>query len=77
MGKAKKRISIAILVIVVLLALFASLIGFISDFLWFKEMGYLSVFFKQLVTQLTVGIPTLIIITGLVYLYLTKLRRCV
>ena len=36
MGKAKKRISIAILVIVVLLALFASLIGFISDFLWFK-----------------------------------------
>ena len=75
MGKAKKRISIAILVIVVLLALFASLIGFISDFLWFKEMGYLSVFFKQLVTQLTVGIPTLIIITGLVYLYLTKLRK--
>ncbi len=75
MGKAKKRISIAILVIVVLLALFASLIGFISDFLWFKEMGYLSVFFKQLVTQLTVGVPTLIIITGLVYLYLSKLKK--
>ena len=30
MGKAKKRISIAILVIVVLLALFASLIGFME-----------------------------------------------
>ena len=75
MGKTKKRISIIILVLVVLLALFASLIGFIADFLWFKEMGYLSVFFKQLVTQLTVGVPTMIVVTGLVYLYLSKLRK--
>lgn len=75
MEKTRKRISIVILAIVLIIVIFASLIGFISDFLWFKEMGYLSVFFKQIVTQLKVGIPTFIVVTGLVYLYLSKLRK--
>lgn len=75
MEKTKKRLSLIILILVLIVGLFASLIGFISDFLWFKEMGYLSVFFKQIVTQLEVGIPTFVVITGLVYLYLNKLRK--
>ena len=68
MGKGQKRLSFIILAIVLVVVLFVSLIGFIADFLWFKEMGYLSVFFKKLVTQLTVGVPTFIVVTGLVYL---------
>lgn len=75
MGKGQKRLSFAILAIVLVVVLFVSLIGFIADFLWFKEMGYLSVFFKKLVTQLTVGVPTFIVVTGLVYLYLSKLKK--
>ena len=75
MGKGQKRLSFIILAIVLVVVLFVSLIGFIADFLWFKEMGYLSVFFKKLVTQLTVGVPTFIVVTGLVYLYLSKLKR--
>ena len=75
MGKGQKRLSFIILAIVLVVVLFVSLIGFIADFLWFKEMGYLSVFFKKLVTQLTVGIPTFIVVTGLVYLYLSKLKK--
>ena len=55
--------------------LFISLIEFITDFLWFKEMGYIDVFFKQLFTQLEVGIPTFIVLTILVELYLTHLRK--
>jgi uncharacterized membrane protein (UPF0182 family) len=38
-------------------------------------MEYLDVFFKQLVTQLTVGVPTFVIVTVLVYLYLNHLRK--
>ena len=38
-------------------------------------MGYVAVFFTQLVTQLKVGIPTFIIVTGLVMLYLHHLRK--
>ena len=63
MGKGQKRLSFIILAIVLVVVLFVSLIGFIADFLWFKEMGYTAVFFKQLVTQLTVGVPTFIVVT--------------
>ena len=70
MEKLERKIMSVILVIVVILALFLGLIDFISDFMWFKEMGYTAVFFKQLVTQLTVGVPTFIVVTGLVMLYL-------
>lgn len=75
MEKLEKKVSLVILVVVVVAALFLSLIGFISDFMWFKEMGYVAVFFTQLLTQLKVGIPTFIIVTGLVMLYLHHLRK--
>ena len=75
MEKLEKKVSIIILIVVVAASLFLTLVGFISDFMWFKEMGYVSVFFTQLVTQLKVGIPTFIIVTGLVMLYLHHLRK--
>ena len=75
MEKVQKKISIVILILVILLAVFFSAIRFITDFMWFQEMGYVDVFFKQLVTQLTVGIPTFLVVTGLVVLYLNRLRK--
>lgn len=75
MEKLERKIMTVILVIVIIAALFLGLVGFIADFMWFKEMGYIAVFFKQLVTQLTVGIPTFIVVTGLVMLYLHHLRK--
>ena len=73
--KVERKILLIIAVIVVIGTLFLSLINFIANFLWFKEMAYLDVFFKQLVTQLTVGVPTFVIVTALVYLYLNHLRK--
>ena len=75
MEKFQKNFSLVILVLVLIGVAFISLIGFIADYLWFQEMGYLSVFFTQLVTQLKVGIPTFVVITGLVYLYLSRLKK--
>ena len=43
MEKLERKIMSVILVIVVILALFLGLIDFISDFMWFKEMGYTAV----------------------------------
>ena len=68
MSKTNRKALIILLVVILIIGAFLGLIGFIADFMWFKEMGYLSVFFKQLVTQLTVGVPTFIVITVLVYL---------
>ncbi len=75
MDKANQKVSMFLLTIILIVVLFVALIGFIADFMWFKEMGYLSVFFKQITTQLTVGIPTFIVITVLVYMYLSLLKK--
>lgn len=64
-----------IITVFVLILLFYSLITFITDYMWFKELGYVSVFFKKLFTQLKIGIPTFIIITFLAYLYLKTLKK--
>jgi hypothetical protein len=57
--KNKKSPAIILLVLIILVGLFVSLIGFITDFLWFKELNYVSVFFTKLFTQLKIGIPVL------------------
>ena len=43
MEKLEKKVSIIILIVVVVASLFLTLVGFISDFMWFKEMGYVAV----------------------------------
>lgn len=75
MGKFQKNFSLVLLVVVLVVGLFFSLIGFIADYLWFQEMGYLSVFFTQLTTQLKVGVPTFLVATGLIFLYLNHLKK--
>jgi len=67
---------VALLVVVlVLLGIMGTLFGYITDFLWFRELGYTSVFFKKLFTQFRLGIPTFAVITLLSYLYLMGLKR--
>ena len=74
--KKKRRFGIKgiLIAIIVILILFFSLIGFITDYMWFKELGYVSVFLKQLFTQLKIGIPVLIIVTLLSYIYFKRLK---
>ncbi len=74
-SKGQRRLSVIIMFIVIIIALFLLLINFITDWLWFREMGYVSVFLKQLVTELEVGIPVFIILTLLVNFYLRKLKK--
>lgn len=59
----------------VLVSLFLSLIGFFTDYLWFKELDYVNVFFTKLFTQLKIGIPAFVVITILADLYLRVLKR--
>ena len=73
--KRKVGLKALIIIIIVALILLVSLVGFIADFLWFKELGYISVFFKQLITQLEIGVPTFIIVTLLAFVYLKNLKR--
>ncbi|MDO4545861.1 MAG: UPF0182 family protein [Bacillota bacterium] len=76
-AKKKRKLGMKGLIIIVLLVilLFVSLIGFITDFLWFKELDYVSVFFTKLFTQLKIGVPVFVIVTFLAYIYLKFLKR--
>lgn len=73
--KGQRRLSVIIMFIVIILALFLLLINFITDWLWFKEMGYVSVFLKQLTTELEVGIPVFVILTIIMNFYLRMLKK--
>ncbi|MDO4745569.1 MAG: UPF0182 family protein [Bacillota bacterium] len=75
--KKKRRLGIkgGIIVVLLVLLLFVMLIGFLTDFLWFKELDYVSVFLTKLFTQLKIGIPVFIVVTFLAYVYLKFLKR--
>ncbi|MDD2620059.1 MAG: UPF0182 family protein [Syntrophomonadaceae bacterium] len=75
MKKTKKGLIALIVTLVVLFGIAATFFGYITDFLWFRELGYTSVFFKQLFTQMKLGIPTFAVITLLSFLYLMGLKR--
>ncbi len=75
MKKKTKVILIAAAVIILLAALAGVLITFITDFLWFRELGYVNVFFTKLLSQLKLGIPCFVVITALIRLYLKALNK--
>ena len=50
-----KRASIVILIVVLVVIAFLLMINFITDWMWFREMGYTSVFLTKLTTQLKAG----------------------
>lgn len=76
-SKKKRRFGIkgGIIVVLLILLLFVALIGFITDFLWFRELDYVSVFLTKLFTQLKIGVPVFVVVTFLAYIYLKFLKR--
>ena len=58
--KSKKGLSVIIMLIVLICAVIAALTGFITDWLWFGDVGYRAVFWKKIVTELELGIPVFI-----------------
>lgn len=75
MEKRQRNIGIIAVVLLLLFGGAGMVIRYGADYLWFKELGYTSVFFTQLKTQLQIGIPLFIVLTGLTYLYLQTLKR--
>lgn len=64
-----KSIKIILLIIALLIAACILLNDFYINILWFKEVGYLSVFLKELTTKLKFGIPLFLILFVLFSLY--------
>lgn len=74
-GRRKNIMPVILLVFILIAAVLITLVTFITDLLWFKEMGYVSVFFTKLVTQLKFGIPAFVLLSALMNLYLRKIKK--
>ena len=71
--RRKKSVIILLLLAVVMLLFLAS--GFITDWMWFGEVGYTSVFFKGLETQLLMGIPIFVVLFIVTDIYLRRIKQ--
>lgn len=72
MKKLWVKLLVAIVAIFVVVSLLA---GFIIDVEWFKEVGYVSVFFTSLKAKVAIFVPSIILIYLLIYLYSKFLRN--
>ena len=51
------------------------LVNYITDWMWFKDLGYTSVFWKKLITEIEIFIPTFVVMGLLTRFYLRTLRN--
>jgi hypothetical protein len=76
MSTSRKMLWAAIAVVLsVFIGSFNTIINFVTDYKWFKSLGYEKVFITKLLTQLKVGIPVFVIGTVLVYFYLMTIKK--
>ncbi|MEG6565592.1 UPF0182 family protein [Thermoanaerobacterium saccharolyticum] len=68
-------IIIFLISIFIIAGLFASLTNLIVDIQWFNSLNYLGVFFKKFLTQLTIGVPSFVVIFILSYFYLNRMVK--
>ena len=73
--RARKGASVLIMLVALFLCFIILMIGFITDWLWFKDLGYTSVFWKKLLTELEIGIPVFIVAGLLSRFYLSALKK--
>lgn len=73
--KPRKGLNIIILLIILILLVLAALVGFVTDWLWFRSLSYDKVFWTKILTQLELGIPVFAIATLLVRVYLRSMKK--
>lgn len=75
MNKKKKFLGIFLAVLAIIAIAFVGLTYFFTDWLWFSELGYVSVFFKELLTKLSFGVPVFLVVTAICYAYLIVMKK--
>lgn len=64
-----------ILIIIAIIGIAFSLVGFITDCMWFADLGYSSVFWKKFITEIEIGAIIFIVTLLLTRLYLKSLKK--
>ena len=73
--RPRKGLSIIIMMIAIVICAIMMFVGYITDWLWFKDLGYTSVFWKKLLTEFEIFIPVFVVVGLLTRFYLRTLRN--
>ena len=73
--KINKKATAVIAVLVGIVCAVIALIGLITDFIWFKEIGYVSVMMKKIVTQIEIAVPVFIVMSLITFFYLKSVKK--
>ena len=73
--KKSNKWVIALVIVLVLVGIIFALTDFITDIIWFNEVGYTSVFLTEIVTKIKLGLPTFAIVAVVSYFVLTILKN--
>src|SRR5665647_2773767 len=68
--KMKKTLFIALGIAIGVVIILLSLNQFYIGYLWFSEMGYTNIFFKEIITKSQIGIPLFAVIVLMLFFYL-------
>ena len=72
---AKTIITTVAILLVIIGALGGVIINFVTDYLWFKDLGYVNVFLTKLFSIIKLAVPCLVVLTLLARLYLSSLYK--
>ncbi len=75
--KNKGRFFTIALIIILFLVInsFGGITKFITDYLWFNEVGYTETFLTKIKAQFAIGIPIFAVLSCLLYLFIKKLKK--
>lgn len=73
--KSKFIIALAVVLLIILFSSFTTIINFVTDYMWFKKLGYTKTFLVKLLTQLKIGIPAFFILFFLITFYFKFLKK--
>lgn len=73
--KKHPKLRIFLVVLLALILIQIPLIGFYTDWLWFRELDYVSVFFTKLKTEILIGALVFVIALFLIKVYLGHLQK--
>lgn len=75
MRKSRNKLFITLGVAVFVILVLLSSNNFYIDYLWFSEMGYTEIFFKELITKLQIGVPIFLGLSLVLFFYVKLLNH--
>lgn len=75
--KKKWRVIVPLFIVVIILACLNSIVKLVVDIKWFREVGYLSVYFTKLFAVLKIMLPVFLLVYFALWIYYKSLKKSI